>query len=254
MQKLAVKNLQNALEPNAALLVGSIPNRFYLTGFETSDGYVLLTREEAVFLIDFRYFEKAKEVVNSCTVCLSTAPFDEISALCQKHSITKLYVESESVSMALYKQLSEKLAPVSVSDDNRFDQMLRDLRSVKSEKELSLIREAQKLTDDTFTYILERISAGRTERDVMLDMEFICGNSAPRVFPLTLLWFPEKFLLAARCADRQKRLNAAILLPWTLAPWSGIPFRYDPDRCAGNNQRRTETRIRHGAPGAACRN
>ena len=172
MQKLAVKNLQNALEPNAALLVGSIPNRFYLTGFETSDGYVLLTREEAVFLIDFRYFEKAKEVVNSCTVCLSTAPFDEISALCQKHSITKLYVESESVSMALYKQLSEKLAPVSVSDDNRFDQMLRDLRSVKSEKELSLIREAQKLTDDTFTYILERISAGRTERDVMLDMEF----------------------------------------------------------------------------------
>ena len=28
------------------------------------------------------------------------------------------------------------------------------------------------MTDDTFTYIIERISAGRTERDVMLDMEF----------------------------------------------------------------------------------
>ena len=59
-----------------------------------------------------------------------------------------------------------------MSDSDRFDKALRDMRSVKNEDEINAIKAAQKMTDDTFTYIIERISAGRTERDVMLDMEF----------------------------------------------------------------------------------
>lgn len=174
MTKEAIKSIQKELGKNDALLVASIPNRFYLTGFETSDGFVFISHDTSVFLIDFRYVEKAKQIVDSCTVRLSSSPLDEICELCEKNEIKTLYVESEKTSVDFYKRLSEKLNPVQVkvSDSDKFDVLLRDLRSVKNEKELSLIKQAQKMTDDTFSYILERITEGRTEKDVMLDMEF----------------------------------------------------------------------------------
>ena len=46
------------------------------------------------------------------------------------------------------------------------------MRAVKDNSELENIIAAQKLTDDAFGYILNHISAGRTEKEVMLDMEF----------------------------------------------------------------------------------
>ncbi len=152
--------------------MASVPNRFYFTGFETSDGYVFITPDDAVFLIDFRYFEKAKETVKSCKVQLSSSPFKEIKELCEKHNISSLYIEGEYISVQKYKDLSQKLAPVKVENSNKFDLIIRDMRSVKTPEELSLIKQAQDLTDKTFSYITERIEAGRTERDVMLDMEF----------------------------------------------------------------------------------
>lgn len=172
MQKEAVKTIQKELDKKSALLVASVPNRFYLTGFETSDGYVLITKDAAVFLIDFRYVEKAKETVKSCDVQLSVSPMAEIRALCEQHGIAHLYVENDYVSMSLQKDLAAAVKPTEIVADDRFDTLLRDMRSVKNETELSLMQQAQKLTDDTFSYIVERIETGRTERDVMLDMEF----------------------------------------------------------------------------------
>ena len=172
MQKEAVKTIQKELDKKSALLVASVPNRFYLTGFETSDGYVFITKEAAVFLIDFRYVEKAKETVKSCAVQLSVSPMEEIRALCEQHGVSDLYVENNYVSMSLQKDLAAAVKPTEIVADDRFDTLLRDMRSVKNETELSLMQQAQKLTDDTFSYIVERIEAGRTEREVMLDMEF----------------------------------------------------------------------------------
>ena len=171
MRNATVKKLQNELEKGSALLIASVPNRFYITGFETSDGYVLITDSKAYFLIDFRYVEKAKEIVSSCEVHLSSSPFKEIKELCEENGIKRLYVENEYVSMSLLRQLSENVQ-AEIPECDRFDILLRDLRAVKNEKELSLMKEAQRLTDETFKYITARIEEGRTEREIMLDMEF----------------------------------------------------------------------------------
>lgn len=168
----AIKKIQNELQSGEALLIASIPNRFYLTGFESSDGYIFISRCSAVFLIDFRYVEKARETVKSCEVQLSAAPMTEICDLCRQNSINTLYCESEYTSLAFSKRLSSAIAPTVISDDSRFDNFIKDMRCVKAEEELSLIKQAQAITDDTFNYILQHISAGKTEREVMLDMEF----------------------------------------------------------------------------------
>ena len=48
-----VSNLQSKLTDGEAFLVTSPSNRFYLTGFNSSAGTVVITREKAVFFIDF---------------------------------------------------------------------------------------------------------------------------------------------------------------------------------------------------------
>lgn len=172
MIKERVENIQKALPPHSAALIASIPNRLYVTGFESSDGYVLITPDAAYFLIDFRYCEKAKQVVKSCEVRLLQRAMSEIAELCGQHAVTTLYVETGSTSMSQVALYRRSFEGVTVSDEALLDDLLTEMRRLKTAGEVELIKKAQEMTDRTFSYILDRIEAGRTERDVMLDMEF----------------------------------------------------------------------------------
>ncbi len=170
--KNSVFEIQKLLDSKTAALITSEPNRFYITGFETSAGAVVVTQESAYFLIDFRYFEKAKEVVKSCEVLLSSNQKSEIFDILKEKGVKKLLLESEAVSVSEFAALTEAFEGVEVSRESTLSKCLTELRSVKDKDELALIMKAQELTDKTFEYICERISEGRTEREVMLDMEF----------------------------------------------------------------------------------
>ena len=172
MIKQRVERIRGELARGEAFLVTSVTNRFYYTGFETSAGAVLMAPEGAVFLIDFRYYEKAKEVVDSCEVQLSQRLNDEIRELCGRFGVRDLYIEADSTSVSRLAALRAALPDVTVRESDRFDRLTEDMRAIKTPAELALLRQAQQMTDETFTYILDRIQPGRTEREIMLDMEF----------------------------------------------------------------------------------
>lgn len=165
-----VKKIQDFLNSTAAALILSMPNRFYMTDFLCDSGLVFITKNDAVFFTDFRYLEKAKEV-SSINVLNSKDWTEQINVLIEKHGITEILIETENVSVAKFDLLKQKLNSEILNVDE-LSKQLRILRSQKSEKELSFIKAAQEITDSTFSYILPRIEVGRTERDIMLDMEF----------------------------------------------------------------------------------
>lgn len=172
MIKERIEKIQNSLKENQGFIVKSSANRFYLTGFTSSAGTVFVTKNKAYFLIDFRYVEKAKNVVTSCEVSLSNKPNAEIKELCEKNNVKQIFVETYSLSVEDFKNLEKMLQGVELLKENTMDKLLEEMRGVKSKDELEKIINAQKLTDDTFSYILQRIEPGRSEIDVMLDMEF----------------------------------------------------------------------------------
>lgn len=165
-----IQTIQQNLTPDAALLVTSGANRFYLTGFHSSAGRVLITKDKAYFLIDFRYVEKAKSVVKSCDVILSGNATEELSQYLT--NVKYLYVETDTMSIARLQALQTALPTVDIVAEDTMDRLLENMRAIKSEPELTLIRQAQKITDETFSYIINHIEPGRSEIDVMLDMEF----------------------------------------------------------------------------------
>lgn len=167
-----VNSISNFLNENTATLISSSTNRLYFTGFESSAGVVLITKSRCIFLIDFRYYEKAKAVISHAEVVLSGSLYSQITDILKQENIKKVLIESDSTTLSAYKRIKNALSDFCISTSNGLSQKITALRCIKSKQELELIKKAQALTDDTFSYILNRISSGRSEKDIMLDMEF----------------------------------------------------------------------------------
>lgn len=166
-----INNIQKELSCGEALLITNFPARLYLTGFSSSAGCVFITNSSACFFIDFRYYEKAKRSVSHLDVVLAADITAQINDMICKEKINCVYIETKYTNLLDYSAFSKSLA-ANVSDSDRFDNILTDMRSRKSSAELADIKAAQSMAEQTFDYILERIECGRTERDIMLDMEF----------------------------------------------------------------------------------
>lgn len=144
----------------------------YLTGFKSSAGTVIITPERAVLLIDFRYFEKAKATVKHLEVILAVKTAEQMKEIFAKEEISLIYVETDRINLESYKGLCKALPNITVSKKAKLSNEILKLRSVKSLQEIESIKQAQSLTDKAFEHILDFIKSGKTEKEIMLEMEF----------------------------------------------------------------------------------
>lgn len=172
MIKNRITTLQESLKDNEGFIVSNPSNRFYLTGFNSSAGMILITKNTADFLIDFRYFEKAKKEITSCNVILSNKIWEQIGDILKVGKIEKLYTETSTISLGDFFALRDNLKGIQISEDDKIEKLLKSLRAVKSNEELAVMRQAQALTDEAFEYILNYIRVGKTERAIALELEF----------------------------------------------------------------------------------
>ena len=149
----------------------------YLTGFESSAGTVIITPERAVLLIDFRYFEKAKATVKHLEVILAVKTAEQMKEIFAKEEISLIYVETDRINLESYKGLCKALLNITVSKKAKLSNEILKLRSVKSLQEIESIKQAQSLTDKAFEHILDFIKSGKTEKEIMLEMEFFIRKS-----------------------------------------------------------------------------
>lgn len=172
-----ISDIQNNLKNNEAAIIVSPSNRFYITGFSSSDGYVVITGESAVFLTDSRYIESARQKVKSCSVTLLKNTYADLTAALGKSE--NVYIETGYITVEQLEKLEKSLPQFCFLRDNMLDNIITNSRIIKNEREIENIIAAQKLTDDTFNYILNNIKVGKTEREIALDMEFFmrkCGS------------------------------------------------------------------------------
>ena len=168
---LRTKKIQAFLPKKTAAIITGGSNRFYLTGFNSSAGTVFITKDKTYFLIDFRYFEKAKQTVKSCETVLLNNLSEQLNSLCKKHNISEIFIETENVSISEFNSYKEIL-PCEISKEDALNKFILNMRSIKTTSELESIKAAQTLTEQTFDYILPRIETGRSEIEIMLEMEF----------------------------------------------------------------------------------
>ncbi len=166
-----IKKLQEKLENNQAFLISSPENRRYLTGFESSDGYLLVTKNEAIFLIDSRYIEAAQSIITECSeITLLTSLSAQLREYAEKLGIEKLFTESERLSVSEFKRFCEIIPCECVAE--RADDEIDALRREKNSEEKGKILEAQAIAEKAFDYVLGFIKEGVTEREIALTLDF----------------------------------------------------------------------------------
>ncbi|MBQ2848307.1 MAG: aminopeptidase P family protein [Clostridia bacterium] len=166
-----IKKLQMQLNVGEAFLVVSPENRRYLTGFASSDGYLLVTENEAVFLIDSRYIEAAQNEIKECSEIVLLKSFSEqMPEYIEKLGIKKVFTESEKLSVSEFMKM-QKILPCECLAE-KTDEAVNALRRTKCEEEKKKILEAQAIAEKAFDHILGFIKEGVTEREIALTLDF----------------------------------------------------------------------------------
>jgi Xaa-Pro aminopeptidase len=174
VERLAAELRERELDQ---LLVGSLVNLRYLTGFTGSHGMALIASEAPGpatggdrFFTDFRYATQSaeqvparfeREIVNGElleAVCRSLAP-----------GPGRLGFDDASLTVAAHTRLREllgdgwELVPC--------ERAVERLREVKDAGELARIRAATELADEALSGLLQDGLVGRTEREVAIELE-----------------------------------------------------------------------------------
>ncbi len=170
-----LSNLQAAMrrESVEAIVVSSEVNQRYLSGFDYTDGFVVVLPEAAYLLADFRYIEAARAVADASEfeiVMPDRSMVAYVAAILKDHGVKVAHFEEATLSYSLlerFKAAFEGVEPVPGGS-----KLIDGLRLFKDEAEIEKMKQAQKITDDAFAHILHFINPDRTEVEVALELEF----------------------------------------------------------------------------------
>ena len=170
---MAINKLKQFLKTDhEAVLICSEVNRRYFTGFPSSDGYLLVTKKDAVFFADSRYIEAAQSSVKDCKAVLLTRVSVEIKDYIRKNGILKIYTERNRISVSTADFLKTAFLPCRVTFSKRLESLITSLREVKRAEEVECIKKAQAIAEDAFGHVLEFIKPGVTEKQIALELDF----------------------------------------------------------------------------------
>ena len=168
-----INKLQEILKSShEAILIHSPENRRYFTGFPSSDGYLIITENDAVFFTDSRYIEAAQKSITYCKAQLLTRLSNEVKIFLDENEIEKVYTETERLSVSLLSQFKKIFSPIKIIPSKRLENKINELRMVKSPEEIECIKKAQSIAEDAFDHILSFIRPGVTEKRIALELDF----------------------------------------------------------------------------------
>ncbi len=159
---------------DAALLI-SEPQRKYLSGFNSSDGYLLITKSAAYYLLDFRYAEAGRKAAHGKyeVLPLSSARKD-LTDLVKREGIKSIALEYAGISLKTAMDLRESFKEIGTDTilDETLETEVKKLRMIKTPAEVEKIAKAQSITDKAFSEILNFIKPGKTEREIAAFLEY----------------------------------------------------------------------------------
>jgi len=167
---------------HGALLVMSLVNIRYLTGFTGSAAAVLVTQAETFIISDFRYrLQASREVRAAEFVEVEKTVGQTVARLLGTGDIS-LAAEANHMNVVEWSRLQSEMGDIQVL---RSEGMVESLRARKDEEEIRRVRESAKLLKEAFCHLEEMQVVGRTERDVALDLEVWVrrNGSDPVPFP-----------------------------------------------------------------------
>ncbi|HEY90407.1 MAG TPA: aminopeptidase P family protein [Dehalococcoidia bacterium] len=173
----------------SGILISQPENRFYLSGFDGSDGYLFITGDRAVLATDFRYTEQAERQAPDYEIFRISGQVSAwLPGLVSGINSGKLGFEAENVSFNLHSRLTAALAEarngLSLTPT---DGVVGKLREMKEPDEIELISRAAELADTAYERVADRIQPGMTEKEIAWELERTMRESGSEGMPFEII-------------------------------------------------------------------
>jgi Xaa-Pro aminopeptidase len=172
-----------------ALFVLQPENRYYLSGFCGSAGYLLITIHEVVLATDFRYLEQAGRQAPQCQIFRINGDIgDWFSRLVSGLDLRHLGFEAGNVSFSLYRKLSDTLSkaklPLRLIP---VEGLVEGLRAIKEAEEVEFITRASAISDAAFEYAENIIRPGMPEKELAWEIEKFMRERGSEATPFDVI-------------------------------------------------------------------
>ena len=173
MTRHRVARLRSALRERRldALLVSSLPNIRYLTGFTGSNALCVFTPAGGFFLTDTRYRDQSRAEVSGVVRTVTTETL--AAAVLERGYLdgcTHVGFESNATTYRQYRALRALFPRHSLRPTA---DLVEDLAVVKDDHELSCIRRAVAITEQVFLDMLNVIRPGKRENEIAAMISYL---------------------------------------------------------------------------------
>lgn len=170
-----------------ALLVSQPENRYYLSGFSGSSGYLFITGREAVLATDFRYLEQAKTEAPDFRLVETKQDLSWLAGLTGNRN-KRLGFEEGYVTVAQHHQLGDALKKTRPGLELiTSDGLVEQLRVIKEPGEVELMRRAADLARAAFEYAGKIIESGMSEQRLAWLLEAFLREGGSQALPFEVI-------------------------------------------------------------------
>jgi Xaa-Pro aminopeptidase len=151
------------------MLISSEVNQLYLTGFEFSDGYVLVTKNKSYLITDFRYTEAAKKEADK-SFEIVTLEKDLFDRLFDENNVNTLLFEDTRMTCSMLEQLKNKHSNINFIPAGN---IIENLREYKSDVEIDYITKAQRIAEKSLNTLIDNFDRNMTEKELAAYLEYL---------------------------------------------------------------------------------
>ena len=186
LQKLRQKLAEKEVD---AIFISQPENRYYLSGFDGSAGFLLVTPQNAILATDFRYVEQAKKQSPDYEVFrIENDMANWFPELLAGLGLQKLGFEARHIAFATYRQLNGILNKIQPSPKLiPLDGLVESLRAIKEPEEIQFITRAAEISDNAFKHIESIIRIGMSEKEIAWEIEKFIRESGSEAVPFDII-------------------------------------------------------------------
>jgi Xaa-Pro aminopeptidase len=186
LQKLRQKFAEKEID---SILISQADNRYYLSGFNGSAGFLLITPSEEILATDFRYTEQAAAQAPDYDVFRMVGSLREwFPRMAGDLKLGQMGFESEHMTFSLYQELTQIFdTEYPTSHLVAVNGLVESLRAVKEPEELKFITQAVKIADDAFNYIEDTIDTGISEKELAWEIEKYLRDQGSQSIPFEII-------------------------------------------------------------------
>ncbi len=195
-----------------ALFLSSASNVFYVSGFRSTNAFVIILEKENIFITDSRYYERAKELLKGWSVyLLRGSPKYLVNSIMRERDIRCVAFEKDRITVSFFENIKLKGAGIEWIG---ISEILKSIRSVKDMEEIKRIREAVSKTDKVYRKLIEDIKEGMSEKELrsIIVTEIFKEKGEGESFPAIVAFREGSAIPHWETSDRRIESKGALLI------------------------------------------